>query len=45
MASPHSPLRGYTQTPVWNPESERIGMPLVIVIVVVVVVVVVRPGS
>ena len=39
MASPHSPLRGYTLTPVCNPESERIGMPLVIVIVVVAVVV------
>ena len=41
MASPHSPLRGYTLTPVCNPESERIGFPLIIVIVVVVVVVVV----
>ena len=40
MASPHSPLRGYILTPVCNPESERIGFPLVIVIVVVVVVVV-----
>ena len=40
MASPHSPLRGYTLTPVCNPESERIGFPLIIVIVVVVVVVV-----
>ena len=37
MASSHSPLRGYTLTPVCNPAAERNGMPLVLVIVVVVV--------